>query len=78
MVDSVRCRWLSVCRSIHPKSLTPPPFHHPYTIRLPAQSHYVLHRKQVARKALELLSKGAPATQAEADELSSLLSSLSL
>ena len=26
--------------------------------RLPAQSHYVLHRKQVARKALELLAKG--------------------
>lgn len=25
---------------------------------LPAQSHYVVHRRQVARKALELLNKG--------------------
>lgn len=31
--------------------------------RLPAQSHYVLHRKQVARKALELLAKGDQRSQ---------------
>jgi hypothetical protein len=38
----------------------------------------VVHRKQVAHKALELLNKGDQRSQAEADELSNLLNSLSL